>query len=209
MMRTLCLLVIVLTTTEVSAQQVSPRPQSTTTRTTIYLDPSAPVAKETISYPYTELSEVRLWAPSKKTGEYRWWQLYREHRGPIWERSGSEWKLNEDLVIERWVPGNAPPQLTAEERQPVIRHSTKCYWPEEETKKTELEPRPKRLVEPVFRMRKPQEEDKEEGNQWRPREVKPPVEFRMPPPELKAAPKQEEDEPAGPTFLVNRSPDRK
>ena len=210
MTRMLCLVAIVLTANQVSAQQIKERPAQTTTHTTIYLDPSAPIVVESINFPYTELTEVRLWAPSKKTGEYRWWQLTREHRGPSWERSGLLLKRIDDVVVERWVPGEAPLKLVAEERQRsgVIQHSTKCYWPEEDLKESKQEPRPKRLVEPVYRVPKPLQAE-EKGDQWRPLEVQPPTQRQEPAPERKPVPKEELDEPTGPTFLVKRSSERK
>lgn len=177
MMRMLFVMAIVLTANVVSAQTFFKPAQKD------------PVVKEVINFPYTEITEIRLWAPDSKSGVFQWWQLTREHRGPSWVRAGLIWKHVDDRIIEKWVPGAAP-----REEKP-IEYQTIDIWKlrEEAMKQIEArEPRPTRLEEPVFRIPKAEELDER-------RELPAPKKKEPAKPAPKA---REQVRPSGPTYLV-------
>lgn len=146
MMRLLFVLAIVLTANVVSAQS---------TFIELPAVQEEPAVVEVINFPYTELTETRLWAPDVNSGVYQWWALTREHQGPKWQRRGMFWNKVDDVVIDRWVPGQAPEAAKPQTYQTIN------IWKlrdEEERKMKAQETKPSRLTEPVYRVPNTQQE---------------------------------------------------
>ena len=169
MKRLLMIVAMVLTAYQVSGQdEFGPTFQNSTPPKTY----ASPVEK--VNFPYTELTQVRLWAPCNQRKDMQWWQLVRDHQGPGWKMVGAEMVYVEDRIYDHWI--KAVPQQSAEERQPQT-HTTIDVWRlrdqalrEQELRgREEWKGKPKRLTEPVFRVPAAPEAPTQEAAFQRPR----------------------------------------